>query len=105
MADNHGELGFKPPHPGDYLKEDVLPELGISISEFARHIGVTRQTASKLVNGRIGISLEMAIRLGKAFKNGARFWAALQMQYDLWEEQKNFSDNVMPINPNDEQAA
>lgn len=97
MGDREGELGFRPPHPGEYLREDILPELGISVSRLADHLGVSRQAASRLVNERAGVSMDMAVRLGQAFKNGARFWLALQMQHDLWEAEHKRHIRVEPI--------
>lgn len=84
MARNTDLPNFEPPHPGEYLKEDILPALGMTIAELADHLGVTRATLSALLNGKRAVSLEMAQRLGQAFKNGTRFWVALQMQRDIW---------------------
>jgi addiction module HigA family antidote len=90
-------LEFKPPHPGEFLREDILPALGMSVTELATHLGVSRQSVSEVINERRGLSTEMAIRLGRALRNGARFWLALQMQHDLWEEEAKFSAEVAPI--------
>ncbi len=97
MGENDGELGFKPPHPGEYLREDILPEIGMTITELAGHLGVSRNSASRLIHEKAAVSLDMAMRLGKAFKNGARFWMALQMQHDLWEREREAHINVAPI--------
>lgn len=75
---------FKPAHPGEHLREDVLPDLNMSAAQFARHLGVSRQAVSQLLQEKRGVSTDMAIRLGAALGNGARFWLALQMNYDLW---------------------
>ena len=75
---------MEPPHPGEYLREDILPALGMNIKELAEHLGVTRTTLSELVHEKRSASLDMAQRLGKAFGNGTRFWLALQMQRDIW---------------------
>lgn len=88
---------FKPPHPGEYLREDILPALNMSVSDFAEHLGVSRNSASRLVNEKSSVSLDMAVRLGQAFENGARFWLALQMQHDLWETEHNKAIHVAPI--------
>lgn len=98
MGDRDGELGFRPPHPGEYLKEDILPELGMTVSRLATHLGVTRQSTSRLLNEKSAVSMDMAVRLGQAFKNGARFWLALQMQHDLWEAEHKNKIKVEPIN-------
>ena len=97
MDESKGELGFRPPHPGEYLREDILPALDMTVGQFAQHLGVSRQTASRLINERAHVSTEMAIRLGQALRNGARFWLALQMQHDLWDSEREFSGKVHPL--------
>ena len=72
-----------PPHPGEYLFEDCIKPLGLSITEAARGLGVTRNTLSRLVNGKNGVSPDMAIRLSKAFGSTAEMWLRLQNAYDL----------------------
>ncbi len=75
----------KPPHPGLSVRHDCIEPLDLSITEAADILGVTRQTLNNLVNGKSGISPEMAIRLDKAFGGGAETWLRLQMAYDLAE--------------------
>ena len=75
----------KPPHPGLSVRHDCIEPLDLSITETADILGVTRQTLNNLVNGKSGISPEMAIRLDKAFGGGAETWLRLQMAYDLAE--------------------
>jgi addiction module HigA family antidote len=72
-----------PPHPGLSVRYDSIEPLGLTITEAADILGVTRQTLNNLVNGKAGISPEMAIRLDKAFGGGAETWLRLQMAYDL----------------------
>src|SRR5438067_5656830 len=72
-----------PPHPGLSVRHDCLEPLGLSVTEAARKLGVSRKQLSDIVNGRSGISPEMAIRLDKAFGGGAETWFRLQMAYDL----------------------
>ena len=97
--------GFEPPHPGLYIREDILPELKMSITELAEHLGVSRATLSELVNGNRSVSLEMAQRLGQAFKNGTRFWMSLQMQRDIWFAERNSKISVAPIAYTPDEAA
>jgi antitoxin HigA-1 len=99
MGDNHtDELpAFEPPHPGEYLKKDVLPALGMTITQLADHLGVTRATLSSLVNGKSDMSIEMAQRLGMAFRNGTRFWFTLQTQRDIWLAEKAKKVAVKPL--------
>lgn len=73
-----------PPHPGKVLKELCIEPLGLTVTESAAALGVSRKTLSALLNGRAGISPEMAIRLSKAFDTSAESWLNQQMQYDLW---------------------
>jgi addiction module HigA family antidote len=99
MVSGETGLGFRPPHPGEVLKQDILPETGLTVAQLAQHLGVTRATLSDLLNERKDVSHTMAIRLGKAFRNGTRFWLALQMQYDLWklEQEQVYQVNVDPL--------
>ena len=72
-----------PPHPGFSVRHDCIEALDLTITEAAKVLGVTRQTLNNLVNGKSGISADMAIRLDKAFGGGAETWLRLQMAYDL----------------------
>ena len=72
-----------PPHPGLSVRHDCLEPLGLSVTEAARKLGVSRKQLSNIVNGRSGISAEMAIRLDRAFGGGAETWNQMQAAYDL----------------------
>ena len=72
-----------PPHPGSIVRHDCLEPLRLSVTEGARVLGVTRQTLNNLVNGKAGISAEMAVRLSKAFGSSAEAWLRIQVAYDL----------------------
>ena len=76
---------YNPPHPGEVIRELCLKPLGLSVTRAAEALGVTRKTLSELVNGRAGVSPEMAIRLSEAFNTTADFWLSLQANYDLWK--------------------
>ena len=90
---------FKPAHPGELLREDVLPELDMPKAALARHLGISRNTLYKLLNEEQPVTLDIALRLGRALGNGARFWLALQMQHDLWTaERESDGVNVEPLN-------
>ena len=80
-----------PAHPGRIVRSACLEPLGLSITEGARILGVTRQTLTKIVNGRSGISAEMAIRLTKAFGSTAETWVRMQASYDLAQARKDES--------------
>jgi addiction module HigA family antidote len=73
-----------PPHPGEIIRELCIEPLGISITEAAAGLGVSRKTLSAILNGRAGISAEMALRLSMAFDTSPESWLAQQSQYDLW---------------------
>ncbi len=77
-----------PPHPGEVIRELCLTPLGITVTEAARALGVSRKSLSELLNGRSGVSPEMALRLAKAFDTTAETWLEQQMQYDLWQARK-----------------
>jgi addiction module HigA family antidote len=78
-----------PPHPGLQVRHDCLEPLGLSVTKGAQVLGVTRQALNNLVNGKSGISPEMAIRLSKAFGGGPAVWLKMQMNYDLAQVEKN----------------
>lgn len=77
------------PHPGEIIKHDCLDELGLNVTDAAKVLGVTRNTLSRIINGRAGISAEMAIRLEKAGWSNADMWLRLQAAYDLAEARKH----------------
>ena len=74
-----------PPHPGGIVRRQCLDPLDLSVTEAAKGLGVTRQALSDLVNGKAGISIDMAIRLSKAFGSSPETWLGMQMAYDLWQ--------------------
>jgi addiction module HigA family antidote len=88
---------FNPPHPGSILKEDVLPELGIGVTEAAAQLGVSRVALSRVINGRAAISADMAIRL-EAWMKGptAESWVRMQAEYDLWQARQKPRPNIKP---------
>lgn len=77
-----------PPHPGEVLRSLCLEPLGLTVSDTAKALGVSRKTLSGIVNGRVGISPEMAVRLSLAFDTTAESWLNQQTQYDLWRAEK-----------------
>ena len=81
----------QPPHPGEVIRELCIEPLGLTVTEAARGLGVSRKTLSALLNGRFGISPEMAIRLSKAFGGSPESWLIQQAQYDLWMARKKES--------------
>lgn len=78
-----------PPHPGEVLKALCLEPLHLTVTETARALGVSRKTISAILNGRSGISPEMAVRLSIAFDTSAESWLNQQLQFDLWHAEKH----------------
>ena len=78
-----------PPHPGEVLKKLCLEPLNLTVTEAARSLGVSRKTLSSILNGRAGISPEMAVRLSIAFDTSAESWLNQQTQYDLWHAERS----------------
>jgi addiction module HigA family antidote len=81
-------LMHNPPHPGEVLRQLCLDPLGLNVTEAARGLGVSRKTLSSILNGRAGVSPEMAVRLSLAFGTSAESWLSQQVQYDLWQAEK-----------------
>ena len=77
-----------PPHPGEVLNELCVKPLGITVTKTAAALGVSRKTLSAILNGRAGISPEMAVRLSIAFGTSAESWLTQQVQYDLWQAER-----------------
>jgi addiction module HigA family antidote len=87
-----------PPHPGEIIKSLCIEPLGVTVTEAAKALGVSRKTLSAILNGRAGISPEMAVRLSIAFATSAESWLNQQMQYDLWHaEQRRKQLRVMRL--------
>ncbi len=81
-------LMYNPPHPGEVIRELCLDPLGLSVTEAAEALGISRKTLSAILNGRAGLSPEMAIRLSIAFDTTAESWLNQQTQYDLWQAEQ-----------------
>ncbi|MCH8552925.1 MAG: HigA family addiction module antidote protein, partial [Natronospirillum sp.] len=81
-----------PPHPGEVIRELCLEPLGLSVTEAAEALGISRKTLSAILNGRAGISPEMAIRLSIAFDTTAESWLTQQFQYELWHAEQRRKD-------------
>ncbi len=79
---------FNPPHPGEVLKDGVFSDTGITVTEAAKALGITRAALSRIVNGKAGISAEMALRLGQWLGSGPEVWLNMQSAYDLWQAEQ-----------------
>ena len=81
-----------PPHPGGIVRSECLEPLGLTVTRAAQGLGVTRQTLSDLVNESSGVSIEMAIRLSRAFGSTPETWLGMQMAHDLWQARERAED-------------
>ena len=86
-----------PPHPGEILKEDVLEAEGIKVTEAARQLGVTRVTLSRLLNGKTGVSVDMALRLAQWLGTTPEVWLRMQDARDLWQARQSKLPEVIPL--------
>ncbi|HKV64994.1 MAG TPA: HigA family addiction module antitoxin [Rhodanobacteraceae bacterium] len=86
---------YNPPHPGEVLREWLE---GVTVTEAAARLGVTRVALSRILNGSAGISADMDLRLSKALNTTPGSWYAMQSSYDMWQAQRRFRAKVKPIN-------
>lgn len=89
----------KPTHPGEMLREDFLPDYGLTVSSLAEAIGVSRQSVNELLRERRSVSPEMALRLARLFGNSPEFWLNAQRAVDLWEAARAIQNDVARITP------
>ena len=88
---------YNPPHPGEIIKEDVLKAEGISVTEASRQLGISRVTLSRLLNGKAGVSVDMALRLSQWLGTTPELWLRMQDACDLWQAGKTKRPNVKPL--------
>ena len=88
-----------PVHPGDILREDVLPALRLSVSEAAGRLGVSRQQLHRVLACTHPITTDMALRIGKFAGNGPELWLRMQQAYDLWHLERRMEDELSKIEP------
>ena len=96
---NTGKREVRPIHPGEMLREDFLPEYGLTVSSLAEELGVSRQTINELLRERRAVSPEMALRLSRFFGNSPEFWLNAQRAVDLWDAEEEIGAEVGRINP------
>ena len=89
----------RPTHPGMMLREDFLPEYGLTVSGFAKAIRVSRQTVNELLQERRTVTPEMALRLSRLFGNSPEFWLNAQRAVDLWKAARNMKGQIDRISP------
>ena len=96
---NTRERTIRPTHPGGMLREDFLPDYGLTVTSLAEAIGVSRQTVNELLRERRAVSPEMALRLSRLFGNTAEFWLNAQRAVDLWEASRAMKKTMKRIQP------
>ncbi len=96
---NNRELTRRPTHPGEMLREDFLPDYGLTVAGLAEAAGVSRQSVNELLGGRRAVSPEMALRLGRLFGNSPEFWLNAQRAVDLWDATQSIKGEVARIKP------
>ena len=96
---NTRERTVRPTHPGEMLREDFLPDYGLTVTGLAEAIGVSRQTVNELLRERRAVSPEMALRLSCLFGNTAEFWLNAQRAVDLWEASRAIKKAMKRIQP------
>jgi addiction module HigA family antidote len=96
---NKGSRQIRPTHPGEMLREDFLPDYKLTVSGFAKALGVSRQTVNEVLRERRSVSPEMALRLSRLFGNTPEFWLNAQRAVDLWEAAKQAKGRINRISP------
>jgi addiction module HigA family antidote len=96
---NPRSMKRRPTHPGEMLREDFLPDFGLTVASLADAIGVSRQSINELLRARRALSPEMALRLGRLFGNSAEFWVNAQRAVDLWDATQEIHVEVARIRP------
>ena len=85
MAETMALLARRPTHPGEMLREEFMPDFGLSVAQLAQKIGVSRQSVNELVHERRSLSPDMALRLARLFEQSPQFWLNLQRNVDIWD--------------------
>lgn len=88
-----------PTHPGEVLREDVFPELKLSVSEAARRLGVSRQQLHRILGCTHPITVEMSLRIGRLVGNGPGVWLRMQQSHDLWRAEQELEGELKKIQP------
>ncbi|PWB79545.1 MAG: addiction module antidote protein, HigA family, partial [Candidatus Methylomirabilota bacterium] len=96
---NNRERKVRPTHPGEMLREDFLSDYGLTVSSFAKALGVSRQTVNEVLRGRRAVSPKMAVRLSRLFGNSPEFWLNAQRAVDLWDAARSMKTTIARISP------
>ncbi len=96
---NTRERKVRPTHPGEMLREDFLPDYGLTVASFAKALGVSRQTVNELLRERRAVSPSMALCLSRLFGTSPEFWLNAQRAVDLWDAKKSIKKKIERITP------
>lgn len=99
MNDNTIIVSREPIHPGEFLREEYMPELGLSVADLAKRLGVTRQTVNDIVREKRNLSPDMCLRLGRLFGTTPQFWMNMQDKVDIWNSLALHHDDIEAIEP------
>lgn len=98
-VNNTKQRNIRPTHPGEMLREDFMPDYGLSVTSFAKALGVSRQTVNEITRERRAISPNIALRLARLFGNSPEFWLNAQRAVDLWEAAQTSKKELDSIDP------
>lgn len=99
MNDEMVVVSREPIHPGEFLREEYMPELGLTVAGLAQRIGVTRQTINDIVREKRALSPDMCLRLGRLFGTTPQFWMNMQAKVDMWKSLEEHRDDIEAIEP------
>jgi addiction module HigA family antidote len=92
-----GKMIRKPLHPGEILREEFMPDYGLTVKDMAEKLGVSRQSVNELIHERRSLSTKMAVRLSACFGNSAEQWLNIQLALDIWETEKTLGDKLSQV--------
>ena len=99
MNDDMIIVSREPIHPGEFLREEYMADLGLSVADLARRLGVTRQTVNDIVREKRGLSPDMCLRLGRLFGTTPQLWMNMQAKVDIWNSMTLHADDIEAIEP------
>ena len=105
MSEDMIVVSRKPIHPGEFLREDYMPELDLSVAKLAEKLGVTRQTVNDIVRERRNLSPEMCLKLGRLFGTTPQFWMNMQAKVDIWNSLELHHAEIEAVQPLEALAA
>ena len=92
-------MARRPTHPGEMLREEFMPDLGLSVAQLAERLGVSRQTVNELIREHRSVSPDMALRLGRLFNTSPQYWLNMQRNVDLWDALDKNLEAIEGIDP------